>query len=82
MKAPKSVVDKTAAYMNKGIKETPAQNAPKGVDFAQSETHPAKHVGLGMNQHRAKMNEHGTRHKGPNEHMDPSHKLFDTLGKF
>lgn len=82
MKAPKSVVDKTAAYMNKGIRENPKQNAPKGVSFNETLTHQEPDVGLGMNQHRKKMNEHGTRHKGPNEHMDPSHKLFDSLGKF
>lgn len=82
MKTPKPVVDNTAAYMNKGTSGNPSSNNPKGTDFATSETKPSANPGLGMNQHKLKMNEHGTRHKGPNEHMDPSHALFDKLGKF
>lgn len=82
MKAPKAVTDNTAAYMNKGVTSAPSSNQPKGVGFAQSETKPAGHVGLGWTQHQKPMNKNGTRHKGPNEHMEPSSKLFDSLGDF
>lgn len=82
MKTPKPVVDKTAAYMNKGTSGNPSSNNPKGTSFAESEVKPSAYPGLGMNQHKKVINEHGTRHHGPNEHMDPSHKLFDKLGKF
>lgn len=82
MKTPKSVTDKTAAYMNKGIRNNNAQNSPKGEDFNTTLTKSAPMVGVGMSQHKKPMNEYGTRHHGPNEHMDPSHALFDKLGKF
>lgn len=82
MKTPKAQVDNTAAYMNKGIRNNAAQNAPKGTGFAESEVKPSGHIGLGLSQHKKPMNEHGTRHHGPNEHMDPSHAVFDKLGKF
>lgn len=82
MKAPRPAVDHSAAYMSRGATNNNAQNAPKGVSFQETLTHQEPDVGLGMNQHRTKMNKHGTRHKGPNEHMEPSHKLFDSLGKF
>lgn len=82
MKTVKPVVDKTAAYMNKGVTSAPSSNQPKGESFNETLTKPAPMSGVGMSQHKKVMNQHGTRHKGPNEHMDPSHKLFETLGKF
>lgn len=81
MKAPKSVVDKTASYMDKGTSGNPSSNEPKGEDFNETLTKPAPMAGVGMSQHKKPMNKFGTRHKGPNEHMEPSHKLFESLGK-
>lgn len=79
MKTPKPAVDNTAAYMNKGLKENPKQNAPKGASFNETLTSQAPHVNLGKAQHEKPMNKHGNRHGGPLEHLDPSSSIFHKL---
>lgn len=79
MKTPKSVVDNTAAYMDKGATNRNSQNEPKGVDYATAETHKDPDVSLGMQQHRKTMNKFGNRHGGPLEHFEPNHKIFGKL---
>lgn len=79
MKAP--AVDKTAAYMNKGIKNNPAQNAPKGEDFNETLTKSAPMPGLGMTQHKRAMNKNGTRSHAPHEHLNPSASVFHKIGR-
>lgn len=79
MKAP--AVDKTAAYMNKGIKNNPAQNAPKGASFEETLTSKPGSAGLGMSQHKRPMNKTGTRSHAPHEHLNPSAAVFHKIGR-
>lgn len=81
MKTPKPVVDKTAAYMNKGATNNNSKNAPTGVDFEDSLTNPAPNVGLGMQQHQRKMNKHGSRYNSPHEHLEPTEAIFHKIGR-
>lgn len=81
MKTPKPAVDKTAAYMNKGIKNNEAQNAPKGASFNQTLTSKAPNVGVGMSQHKKAMSKTGDRFSVPHEHLNPTASTFHKIGR-
>ena len=79
MKTPKPAVDSTAAVMN--AKAGPSKSDAKGVSFGASHTSQAPNPGLGMQQHNRVMGKHGNRHNAPHEHMNPSHSMFEKLGR-
>lgn len=80
MKTPKSVVDHTAAYMDKGIK-APKSGQPKGTDFAESQTKASPMAGLGMSQHKRTMSKTGDRFQSPHEHLNPTAAVFHKIGR-
>ena len=81
MKTPKPAVDKTAAYMNKGIKNNAAQNEPKGESFNETLTKAAPMVGVGMTQHKRKITKTGDRFAVPHEHLNPTASTFHKIGR-
>lgn len=81
MKTPKPQVDKTAAYMNKGIKNNDAQNSPKGNSFNATLTSQAPDPGLGMKQHKKSISKTGDRFGVPHEHLNPTASTFHKIGR-